>query len=65
VPALLQIHLELDLRVEPMVGRMSSGDGPVHAFTGWTGLAAALDRVTAAERATDTIIESEEDPHVP
>ncbi len=65
MPALLQIRLELDLRVEPMVGRLIAGDGPAHAFTGWTGLAAALDRVTVAERETLTIIESEEDPHVP
>ncbi len=65
MPALLQIRLELDLRVEPMVGRLIAGDGPAQPFTGWTGLAAALDRVTVAERAALTPIESEEDPHVP
>jgi hypothetical protein len=62
VSAPLHLHLELDLRQQPMVGRLWRDGDPAIPFTGWLGLVASLEGVTAAARTASTS-PSEEDPH--
>ena len=45
VPAkVAEIRLKLEERVEPVRGRIGPITGPLEAFSGWIGLAMALDR---------------------
>jgi hypothetical protein len=44
----LALDLHLDLGVEPIEGEVSAGREPAEAFSGWLGLAAALERVAKA-----------------
>ncbi len=59
----LHLHLELDLRQEPMVGRLVvAGDPAAIPFTGWLGLVATIEAAAAAARPASTD-PSEEEPH--
>jgi hypothetical protein len=40
--------LELDIDADPITGRLRNGSGEACAFTGWLGLASALERQLAA-----------------
>jgi hypothetical protein len=42
-PRVIRLTVELEL-VGPLHGRVGPIDGPLETFTGWIGLAAALDR---------------------
>ena len=61
MPAPLRLTLELDVRVQPMVGRVVTADGTTTSFTGWTGLVATLDRLAGASRAPLTPTSTEDD----
>lgn len=49
------LHLELDIepRSEPIVGVLTDPSGRRLPFSGWTGLAAALGRLTGASTDSD------------
>jgi hypothetical protein len=44
VPDRLQLSLEIDRDADPPVGSLSDEHGTSISFTGWLGLASALDR---------------------
>jgi hypothetical protein len=38
-------RLDLDVKARPITGRLEEAEGAGHEFTGWLGLAAALERL--------------------
>jgi hypothetical protein len=45
--AAIAVRLEIDAGSTPMRGRLTTESGHVAAFTGWVGLAAAIEQVIA------------------
>ena len=45
--------LELDIDADPITGRLRNGSEKACAFTGWLGLASALERQIAASAANE------------
>lgn len=49
-PRRLSLRLDLDLGCDPIEGELWEPTGPSLPFTGWLGLADALERATERER---------------
>jgi hypothetical protein len=47
----LLVRIDLDRDADPVSGCLSSGDGPVRGFAGWTELFSALQDAVTADRA--------------
>lgn len=55
MPDPLHLRIDLDRDIDPVSGRVSTGDGPVRGFAGWTELFAALHDAVTADRAARRI----------
>lgn len=55
----VRVSLELDLEARPIAGMLTDGDGVQTRFTGWLGLASALEGLQAARAADPERAESD------